>query len=204
MSQSNHLLRPAAASALLAIALAVPFAGAQPAAQTDAQALARREITDLLASNAIQRVDIRATNYESAGTLMKTVADTYLAAAVTPLGGAKTAGAYAVAVINGLNDHRVKGAVRIFGGASLAVAGEQDAKDLGTLIATAAVAIHRAAAAAPGRVLLRDTAKNLFDAVTADGESTEPLLAQYLHQVKAIAAGPRARIDAFLVLAPGS
>ncbi len=207
MTQRNSAPRRAAAAALLATVLVLPAAAqetAPPATSTGAHTLARQEITDLLASNAIQRVDIQAKTYAAAAALTATVADTYLAAAEAPLGGATTAGEYAVAVINGLNDHSVKGVVRIFGGASLVVGTPDDARNLGTLLAVAAETIHRAAAAASGRVQLRDTARNLFDAVTVDSESTEPLLTQYLSRVKEIAARPQSRIASFLVVAPGT
>ena len=204
MIQPIRATHRAAAAALLTTVLVLPAAAQETAAPSGAHALARQEITDLLASNAIQRVDIQAKSYDAAAALVGTVADTYLAAAEPPLGGAAPAGEYGVAVINGLNDHNVKGAVRIFGGASLVVGTPDDARNLGTLLAVAAEAIHRAAAAASGRVQLRDTAKNLFDAVMVNSESTEPLLGQYLTRVKEIAAGPQSRIASFVVVAPGT
>ncbi len=102
-----------------------------------------------------------------------------------------------MAVLNGLNDHHVKG-LRLLGATSLAVATEQDARDMGTLLALAATALHRASQNYKGRVLLRDSAKNLFDAVTADTQSTTPLLTQYLTQVRALSTLPVDRLAEFL------
>lgn len=200
---NRYFLLTAAAIFAGALTLPVTLAHAQPAPPkpdgTGVRAAARQEITDLLASPAVERIDIRATSLNAANSLIERVADTYLDLATAPLGGVKAAGEYGVAVINGLNDHRVKGVIRILGSATLVVATEQDARDLGTLLALAATSLHRASEGYQGRILLRDSAKNLFDAVIADSEGNTPLLKQYLTQVKELSTSSPARLSRFLV-----
>jgi hypothetical protein len=106
---------------------------------------AREQMADLLASEEFEKVDVSAASFDRAMDFIYMAVETYLDQAVPGLGDVESAREFGVDVLVGLNDHKIRFAgddgVSLSGKRRLLISGEQDAKDLGELLARVAMLI---------------------------------------------------------------
>jgi hypothetical protein len=148
---------------------------------------ARERLSDLLFSDAIERIDFQATTYEVGASLINTTADKILDIGVPILGDADAAADKGVEVIEALNASKARGLYATIQKEkqSLVIRNRGDAGTLGEVVGTTISIIrdHYGASA----VSYRDKAASLFRTVRVDPEETIPLLERYLETVQHVA-----------------
>ena len=184
----------AALVVLLAVASPPPglAAGTGEVAPDASWAAARERLADALTSESIEQVDIVATTFDEAMTLIYRAVDTYLDGARASFPDAATAAEYGVRIIEGLDRHTVKPTVKtLVGGQHVVVITMDDARALGELLLATARVIRRIDENGTMPLSVRDTATRIFDSFLFDSENGVPMVVQYLEQVRALAAKPR-------------
>lgn len=147
---------------------------------------AKEQMADLLASEDCGKIEVSASSFDTAMGWIYQAVGAYLDMAATDLGGPKAAGEYGVEVLRGLNEHKVRYADQdgydIVGDRDILIASEQDALDLGELLARVAVIVHKAHV---GRgVNIQSAAKKVFESMAATAGANQGLISQYLTQMK--------------------
>lgn len=181
---------------IVAILLAVPGLAQQAkgseARTTDpAWKAARERLADTLASESVEQVEIKATTFDEAMSLIYRVTDTYLDGAGARFSDPATAAEYGVRVVEGLDKHKVTPTVKsLVGGEHLVVVTQDDARALGQLLLETATIIRRIDQGGTVRLSIRDTAARIFGSFLYDSEVGIPLVQQYLEQARELAGKP--------------
>ncbi len=173
-------------SAILTVAVlsAVPcMAAAGQAVPHDAAFVqAREQLVDLVASEDFTKVEVAASSFDRAMEWIYAAVETYLDAAIPELGSVESAREYGVEILRGLNDHTIRYAdeegYQLVGDRRLLISNEEEAKELGELLARVAEMIHSYHA---GRgVNIRSAAKRIFEAMLPVQGTGQSLVTQYL------------------------
>jgi len=154
----------------------------------------RGRLVDVLASDAVDRVDFTATSFESAMALIETAAE--VSAATIDATGGGDYETVALAVVDALNDFtpRTDGFVPK-DELKLVVLDGDDARNLGELIGISTNLVI----ASPDAVRTPTTAaEHLFRGVVLDIEEGIPPLEQLLEHVRSVAGLPAGERDRFL------
>ncbi len=170
---------------LAVVVAAVPWmaAAGQASVPHDAAfAKAREQLADLLASEEFTKVEVAASSFDRAMEWIYAAVETYLDAAVPELGSVDTAREYGVEILRGLNDHTIRYAdedgYQLAGDRRLLVSNEEEARQLGELLARVAELIH--AHHAGHGINIRSTARKIFEAMLPVQGTGQSLVTQYL------------------------
>jgi len=159
---------------------------------------AREQMADLLASEEFERVDISAVSFDRAMALIYMAVDNYLDQAVPGLGDVESAREFGVDVLIGLNDHKIRYAgddgVSLVGKRRLLISGEQDAKDLGEVLARVAMLID-GGHGRPG-INARLAAQRIFEGMVPVQGTGQSLVSQYVVTLRMLTkADSKALVD---------
>lgn len=147
---------------------------------------AREQMADLLASEDFERVDISAASFERAMDLIYIAVDKYLELAIPALGDAEAAREFGVDVLQGLNEHKIHYAgddgYNLVGDRRLLISGEQDALDLGDVVARVAILIE-GAHGMPG-INVRPAARKIFGGMMPAEGTGQAMITQYLVKLR--------------------
>ncbi len=162
---------------------------------------AREQLADLLASEEFDKVEVAAASFDRAMDLIYTAVDAYLERAVPELGGIGAAREYGVEVLRGLDDHRIHYADEdgydLAGERRLLISNEQEAAELGELLARVAGLIHDAHA---GRgVEIRTAARRIFEGMLPVQGTGQPLVSQYLVRLRTLTRSDRRELMRYAV-----
>lgn len=154
---------------------------------------AREQMADLLASEDCQKIEVSASSFDRAMDWVYRAVDTYLEKAAPGLGGSERAGEYGVELLRGLNEHRVRYAEEdghdLVGDRNLLVSSEEDAVDLGELLARVAEIVDEAHV---GRgVNIQSAAKKVFESLAPTAGANQGLITQYLVELRAMSREER-------------
>lgn len=143
---------------------------------------AKEQLADLVASEDFTKVEVAAASFDRAMDWVYMAAETYLETAIPKLGSVESAREYGVEILRGLNDHAIRYAdedgYQLVGERRLLISNEEEAKELGELLARVAVMIHSHHA---GRgVNIRSAAKRIFEAMLPVQGTGQSLVTQYL------------------------
>ena len=149
---------------------------------------AKEQLADLVASEEFTKVEVAASSFDRAMEWIYTAVETYLDEAVPKLGSVDTAREYGVEILRGLNDHTIHYAdedgYQLVGERRLLISNEEEAKQLGELVARVAVMIHAAHA---GRgVNIRSAARRIFEAMLPVQGTGQSLVTQYLVHLRSM------------------
>ncbi len=183
------------------VAIAVAAAGvleaeSQAVPHDDAYRQAKEQMADLLASEEFEKVDVSAASFDRAMDFIYMAVETYLDQAVPGLGDVETAREFGVDVLQGLNDHKIRYAgdsgYALAGKRRVLISGEEDAKDLGELLAQVAMMIH----GGRKRVSIdtRSAARKIFEGMLPVEGTGQPLVTQYVVRLRMMSEGDRKRI----------
>ncbi|HHQ49101.1 MAG TPA: hypothetical protein ENK19_09515 [Acidobacteria bacterium] len=154
---------------------------------------AREQMADLLASEKFDKVEIATASFDKAMALIYTAVDGYLARAIPALGGVETARKFGVAILEGLNDHTIhyadEGGYDLVGNRRLLISNQEDAEDLGELLAEVATLI-RSAHGGVG-VDVRRAARKIFEGMLPVAGTGQPLVRQYLTRLRTMSKAER-------------
>jgi len=157
---------------------------------------AREQMADLLASEEFDKVDVSAASFDRAMDFIYLAVETYLDKAIPGLGDVETAREFGVDVLRGLNDHKIRYAgdsgYALAGKRRVLISGEEDAKDLGELLARVATMIH----GGRKRVSIdtRSAARKIFEGMLPVEGTGQPLVTQYVVRLRMMSEGDRKRI----------
>jgi len=164
-----------------------------PVPRDDAYNQAREQLADLLASEDIEKIDISAATYDRAMNLIYMAVETYLDRSIPELGDARTALDLGKNVLKGLNEHKVhyKGdnGYDLVGDRNILIAQEDDARDLGELLARVAGMIHEAHGL-PGLQAER-AARRIFEGMLPVEGTGQSLVEQYLVSIRMLSKADR-------------
>ena len=145
---------------------------------------AKEQMADMLASEDFEKVDISAASFDRAMDLIYIAVEKYLDYAVPVLGDAETAREFGVDVLQGLNEHKIHYAgddgYNLVGDRRLLIAGEQDALDLGEVVARVAILIE-GARGMPG-INVRPAARKIFQGMVPAEGTGQSMISQYPRQ----------------------
>jgi len=162
---------------------------------------AREQMADMLASEDFEKVEIAAASFDDAMGLIYTAVDGYLEQAIPALGDVDTARKYGVAILQGLNDHKIhyadENGYDIVGKRFVLVSTGEDAKNLGELLARVAILIHGAHGGVG--VDLRRAARKIFEGMLPVEGSGEPLVTQYLVRLRSLSKSGRKQLLEYAV-----
>ncbi len=154
---------------------------------------AREQMADLLASEDFERVDISAASFDRAMVLIYTAVDNYLDQAVPGLGDVESAREFGVDVLQGLNDHKIRyvgdSGYALAGKRRVLISGEEDATDLGELLAKVALLIHEGHGK-PG-IDARKAARRIFEGMLPVEGTGQSLVSQYLVRLRMMSKADR-------------
>jgi len=202
-------LKPGSAAMILAagiMAWAAPYAGAQAtrgqeAARPTTSKVAhdasyekvREQLLDVLAAEEYDKVDVRAATFGTAMALLRLGLDTYLEGAIKQLGSVERAGEYGGAILQGLEDAKVRyddyGGTDLVGGQSLVVHNEAEARDLGAMML--GVSGLLAEARAGHGASLRSAARRVFEGLKVIPGTGQSLVTQYADRLSSLSRSDR-------------
>lgn len=160
---------------------------------------AREQVADLLASDAIERIDVVAMTFDDAMELIYTTVDGILARAMDRFEDPVGAAAFASDVVEAFDSHEPRGLSMTFlEDAEIEITDSDKAESLGALLGAATVLVrqHVGADASPERV--RAAATGLFRSVVLEPDGGMSYLDQYLTHVETVAAmSPSNRVKFF-------
>ena len=187
---------------MVAIAVAaagVPEAEPQAVPHDAAYGQAREQMADLLASEEFDKVDVSAASFDRAMDFIYLAVETYLDKAIPGLGDVETAREFGVDVLRGLNDHKIRYAgdsgYALAGKRRVLISGEEDATNLGELLADVAVLIHEGHGK-PG-VDARKAAGRIFEGMLPVEGTDQPLVSQYLVRLRMMSKADRKELLKF-------
>jgi hypothetical protein len=159
----------------------------------DAARQAREQMADLMASEDFTKVEFAAASFDDAMKLIYTAADTYLDRAVPALDGVETARKLGVKVLQGLNDHTIRYADEngydLAGKRRLLISTQEDAEELGELLARVAIMIHSVHGGVG--IDVRRAARRIFEGMLPVHGSGQPLVKQYLVRLRMLSKADR-------------
>ncbi len=184
--------------AIVVAAMGVVAAEPQEVPHDAAYEKAKEQMADLLASEEFERVDISAASFDRAMTLIYMAVETYLDQAIPGLGDVDYAREFGVDVLIGLNDHKIRYAgddgVGLAGKRRILISGEQDAKDLGELLARVALLID-GGHGRPG-IDARLAAQRIFQGMLPVQGNEQSLVSQYVVTLRMLTkADSKALVD---------
>lgn len=147
---------------------------------------AKEQFADILASEDFEKVDVSAASFNRAMDLIYIAAEKYLDMAIPGLGDAETAREFGVDVLQGLNEHKIHYAgddgANLVGSRRLLIATEQDALDLGEVVARVAILIN-SRHAKPG-INVSPAARRIFGGMLPVEGTGQSMITQYLVKLK--------------------
>lgn len=147
---------------------------------------AKEQMADMLASEDFEKVDISAASFDRAMELIYLAVEKYLELAIPALGDAETAREFGVDVLLGLNEHKIHYAgddgVNLVGDRRLLISGDQDALDLGEVVARVAILIHDGHGK-PG-IDVRLAAQRIFGGMVPVEGTGQSMISQYLVKLR--------------------
>jgi hypothetical protein len=148
---------------------------------------ARDALADLLASDAIERLDFVATSMDQAMRRVDMVAEPFFADAYARLGDVEAAKQQCTAVIQGFNDHtiRLSSVGRMTG--AIEITSDADARLAGELFTAVARLVERLEPKIGEKVPPRRLARKIFSQTTIYETSAASPIAQYLETVAGLA-----------------
>ena len=154
---------------------------------------AREQLIDILAAEDYEKVNVSAATFGNAMALLQLGVDTYLEGSVGPLGSIDKAREYGAAILQGLEDAKVKyddyGGADLVGGLSLEVRTDAEARELGEMMAQVAglLAESRAGHGAS----LRSASRRVFEALKVIPGTGQSLVTQYVGQLQSLSKSDR-------------
>ena len=174
---------------VLAIGVAatgVVFAGAQGETHDDAYRQAKEQMADLLASEEFEKVDVAASSYDRAMTMIYIAVDTYLDQVVPTIDDVELVREFGIDVLKGLNEHRIHYAgddgYTLAGKRRLLISNDTDAEDWGEVLARVTLLIH-GGHGKPGFQAQR-AADRIFEGMLPVEGTGQPLVKQYLVRLR--------------------
>lgn len=147
---------------------------------------AKEQMADILASEDFEKVDVSAASFDRAMDLIYLSAGKYLDYAIPVLGDTETAREFGVEVLQGLNEHKIRYAgddgYSLVGKRRLLISGEQDALDLGEVVARVAILINDGHGR-PG-INVRPAARKIFEGMVPAQGTGQPIVSQYLVKLR--------------------
>lgn len=153
----------------------------------------RERLADLLASDAIERIDVVATTFSAAMDRIYTAVDRIFAGLETELNDPTRLREVTAEVIVALDDHQVRTSTLMTGEPVFMILDDDDAETLATVVTTAT----RLVLAHDGRSAPRATAERVFRLIVIDTEAPIPPLEQYrnrLHELVQMSPESRAEL----------
>ncbi|MEN8165192.1 MAG: hypothetical protein ABFS37_13765 [Acidobacteriota bacterium] len=143
---------------------------------------AREQMADLLASEEFEKVEVSAISFDQAMSWIYLAVETYLDQAAPALGEGQEAREYGVEVLRGLNEHKVRfsgdDGYDLVGDRNLLVSTEQDALDLGEVLARVAIMINESGVGSG--ISVEIAAKRIFEGMLPAAGTNQSLISQYL------------------------
>lgn len=143
---------------------------------------AKEQMADLLASEEFERVDISAASFDRAMEFIYIAVEEYLDLAISELEDVDYTREFGIDVLIGLNDHKIRYAgddgVSLAGKRRILISSEQDAKDLGELLARVALLID-GGRGRPG-IDARLAAERIFTGMVPVQGTDQSLVSQYV------------------------
>ena len=161
-------------------------AGPQEATDDAAYQQAREQMADLLASEEFEKVDVAASSYDRAMTMIYIAVDTYLDQVVPTIDDVELVREFGIDVLKGLNEHRIHYAgddgYNLAGKRRLLISNDTDAEDLGEVLARVTLLIH-GGHGKPGFQAQR-AADRIFEGMLPVEGTGQPLVKQYLVRLR--------------------
>ena len=159
---------------------------------------ARERLTNLLASDSIDRVEFKALNMEVAIERIHLTVDTFLSS-FESLGNIGHATTSALLVTKALDDHRIQYNTAAYrSGEAFRIESDYDARELGRLIYETSLIIHRLTDEGRRSSSIQDIATSIFEGIGYDSESGHSILYQYRARVRELSSEPVENLTGYL------